>query len=111
MPDTLPTPRTYDNPDVNFFHDGMNNGFLGDYVQTADGRRGRIYDAHFACPEDDAWLAGQLLLGPDPTVWKRCRWVSILVHESGAVVVPEQFVTVVEPFEFDNRSSKMYFRD
>lgn len=114
---TLPKPRTYEDENVNFYHDGKNNGFLGDFVRTTHlenlGRQyvGRIYDAHFSCPEGDDWLAMQLHLGPDPMIWKKCRWVSILVHQGGAIVVPEQVVEVIEPFELDNNNKRMYFGD
>lgn len=108
-------PRTSDI--ANFFHDGQNVGFLGDYVEvmrhdSSGGGvhlRGRIFDAHFHCPESDEWLGGQQLLGPDPEAWRRCRWVSVLVDKGGSVVVPDQFIRVVEPFDFENKSAGMYW--
>ena len=104
-PDTV-EPITYQTR--NFFHDGLNNGFLGDYVTTPH-YRGRVHDAHFGCPEGALWLAGQTHLGADPTLFKDCRWVSILVSGGGAIVVPEQFVTVIKPFDLDNDSEGLYF--
>lgn len=106
-PDTV-EPFTYATP--GFWDQGTHNGYLGDYVIDSDGRKGRIYDVHVSCPEGAAWLMGQKLLGANPTRFKDCRWVSILVHGGGSIVVPEQLVTVIEPFEFENDWEKMHFR-
>jgi hypothetical protein len=106
----LPTPETIGGP-RNFWHD-ENPAYLGDFVRTTHGTNmtGRVYDVHYQCPESDFWLRGQKFLGDDPTVWKECRWVSILVHTGGAIVVPDQLVEVVEPFDLDNNNHGMYFR-
>lgn len=112
--DLMTIPRTSET--ANFFHE-PNNGYVGDFVEVyrhaqAGGgvhRRGRIFDAHFYCPESDAWLEAQQLLGPEPEAWRKCRWVSVLVDTGGSVVVPEQFVRVIEPFELTNNSKGLYF--
>lgn len=87
---------------------------LGDYVITDHhGHRGRVYKVHpgypagFGCPEDDQWLRGQSI-----PVWeyKSERWLSILVHEGGAVVAPAALCKRVDPFPFENRYANQYFR-
>lgn len=83
---------------------------LGDYVETqVYGHRGRVTQVHHSCPQGAAWLMGQ----SDPRVreHKDGHWVSILVHDGGAVVLPSSLVDVVEPFEFRNDYASMYFRD
>lgn len=88
---------------------------LGDYVETdTHGHRGRVHKVHpgypagFGCPEDDQWLAGQQ---PHPlTAYKKERWVSILVHGGGSVVVPSAFAHRVDPFPFENDYANQYFR-
>jgi len=88
---------------------------LGDFVETVVHRhRGRVYKVHPGfpagpgCPEDDGWLAGQQ---PVPlTDRKYERWVSILVHNGGSVVVPSSLVHRVKPFEFANDYANQYFR-
>jgi len=107
-PDTI-EPVTFETR--NFFHDGQNIGFIGDFVETTNGTglRGRIYDAHFMCPEGAAWPMGQQFLGSDPQRFRNCRWVSVLVHDGGSVVVPEQFVRVIEPFALNNDHAGLLF--
>jgi hypothetical protein len=94
----------------NAFHE-ENPAYLGDFVHTINGTdyTGRVYDAHYSCPENDAWLRGQMHLGDNPMAWANVRWVSILVHKGGAIVVPDVLVEKVEPFLLDNNSSGFYF--
>lgn len=88
---------------------------LGDYVETDTHKhRGRVYKIHpgwpagSGCPESDEWLAGQQ---PEPlTAYKNDRWISVLVHEGGAVTVPASLAHRVEPFDFENGYAKQYFR-
>ena len=96
--------------DRNFFH-SENIAYMGDYVQDHLGRKGRVYAVHFSCPENKSWLALQRHLpGSDPEAWRDARWVSVLVHNSGSVVLPEQMLTIIEPFSFANASAGFYFR-
>lgn len=89
---------------------------LGDYVETnVHGHRGRVFQVHpgypagLGCPESDAWLAGQQ---PTPlTEYKYARWVSILVHKGGSVVVPSDLAHRVEPFDFESDYANQYFRN
>lgn len=84
---------------------------LGDHVETTGTHkyRGRVTQIHHFCPESDAWLACQT----DTSVRTRKDdpWASILVHQGGAVVIPFEYVKVVEPFDFDNEYGLFYFRD
>jgi len=110
-PDAV-TPFTYH--DEGFFHaKDVHTGFVGDYVETTEGYgyRGRITNVHVSCPEGAAWLMGQKGLGSDPQRFEDCRWVSILVHGGGSVTTPEQFVRVIEPFEFENDWAHFHFGD
>lgn len=81
---------------------------LGDYVETSTyGYRGRVTDMHHRCPQGEAWLVGQR----DQSVREHVEepWVSILVHNGGAVVVPRATTRVVAPFPFVNDFAKFYF--
>lgn len=101
-------PITYE--DKNFYHDG-NDVYIGEFVQDHMGRRGRVFDVYFTCPEDDFWLALQTHLPGDPMDWQKCRWISILIDGGGAVTVPEQMLTHIDAFNLDNSNTGFYFRD
>jgi hypothetical protein len=94
----------------NPFHD-LNPCYLGDFVEHINEPRlkGRIHQVHWSCPEKNTWLRGQTLLGPNPMQYKDGRWVSILTHEGGAIVVPDSFVRVIDPFPIRNNNMGMYF--
>lgn len=94
----------------NAFHD-PNPCYLGDFVVHINEpkQKGRIYKVHYSCPENKTWLRGQRLLGPDPMQHKDDRWVSILTHEGGSIVVPDSFVRVIDPFPIRNSSIGFYF--
>lgn len=82
---------------------------LGDYVIAPHGYRGRVHQVHpYGCPESDDWLAIQEI---PVTQYKRERWVSVLVHDSGAVVAPMALCEVIEPFPFTHSSAHLYFRE
>lgn len=92
---------------------------LGAHVRTTPGSRaaadeltGRVTEVHaYGCPESDAWLRGQRLLGDDPARFADARWISVLVHGGGAVVLPDlpAYVERVEPFTLDNLYAVDYF--
>jgi hypothetical protein len=82
---------------------------LGDWVRS-------VYKVHpgfpggFGCPENNRWLRGQSI----PVMhYKYRRWVSILVHEGGSVVVPSELCKRLDdhPARLDNRYTNQYFRD
>jgi hypothetical protein len=82
---------------------------LGAWVRTdAFNRSGRVTDIHLGCPEDDAWLACQSdrrVIGMKDEVW-----VSILVHEGGAVTVPAELTHRIDPIpNFKNTWASFYF--
>lgn len=83
---------------------------LGDFVETTTHKyRGRVTDVHHWCPESDAWLAGQQ---PEPLTHRKMdRWISVLVHDGGSVVVPDDLARRIEPFEFRNPWASFYFRE
>lgn len=88
---------------------------LGDFVETdVHHHRGRVYQVHpgwpagLGCPESDGWMAGQQ---PESLLpYKQERWISILVHNGGSVVVPSVLAHRVEPFDFVNNYANQYFR-
>lgn len=87
---------------------------LGDFVSTNGGLyTGRVHKVHLACPESNAWLAGQQLLGDNPMQYRLGRWVSVLVHGGGAVVVPDldEFVQTIGSFVLENKWADIYFGD
>jgi hypothetical protein len=86
---------------------------LGDYVETTPhGHRGRvssIAQVFSETGESNAWFAGQSASYDEA---QKCeRWISILCDGSGAVLVAESRVTVVEKFDFSNPYANEYFRD
>lgn len=88
---------------------------LGDFVETnAHGHCGRVYKVHpswpadHGCPESDAWMAGQQPESMTPYRYE--RWISVLVHNGGSVVVPSALAHRVDPFPFDNDYANQYFR-
>lgn len=85
-----------------------NPPLLGSYIEESSyGYRGRVYAIHHWCPEDEHWLRGQ----SDQSVvaLKDDLWLSVLVHEGGAVSIPMAKATVVEPFAFAHRYAQLYF--
>lgn len=95
--------------DRNFFH-SENIAYIGDFVEDHLGRKGRVCAVHNSCPEKDSWLALQRHLPGEPMAWKEARWVSILVHNGGGVVLPEQMLTVIPRFELAHNCAGLYFR-
>lgn len=79
---------------------------LGSYVRDPFGRRGRVYQVHYGCPESQEWMAAQVLDVQDAS---RSRWVSILCDGGGAVSFPADRVELIEPFELRNNSALFYF--
>ena len=79
---------------------------LGAYVSTPHGHTGRVYQVHFGCPESQEWQELQVVdVANEPTK----RWVSVLVHDGGAVTFPETLVELTEPFVLANASAILYF--
>lgn len=78
---------------------------IGAFVVDPFGRRGRIYQAHYGCPENEDWLAQQRIAPSSNTK----RWVSILCDQGGAVAFPETDVKPVAPFVLRNDSALLYF--
>ncbi len=88
---------------------GASSVVLGDYVQeNRYGRRGRITQIHFQCPQGAAWQMGQEIPLTDEEI--NSRWVSILVDGGGAMVTPMTDCEIVEPFDFTNLWEDFYFR-
>lgn len=85
------------------------NAFVGDFVQTPF-VRGRVYAVHHRCPEGAAWRSMQ---DADLTPQEKDgegRWVSVLVHDGGSVVVPDRLVSVIPPVPMTNLWTTFYFR-
>lgn len=82
--------------------------FLGQYVRTTrHGYTGRVVQRHYSCPETADWIASQSLpLTPEQVDGP---WVSILVHDGGAIVTPEDSVEVIPRFVFRHRDRDDYF--
>lgn len=91
---------------------------LGSYVRSArHGHIGRVTDIDLSFAftgeagrhDDDGegWLAGQTI--PVSEEQRQGRWISILVHNGGAVLVPVDSVEVIEPFPFVNDFAAFYF--
>lgn len=68
---------------------------LGSYVLDAYGRRGRVVDIHFGCPQSDEWLDAQAIAPKGDTE----RWVSILCEGGGSVCQEDTTLKLIEPFE------------
>ena len=84
---------------------------LGSYVKTRRyGQLGRVYQVHTGCPEDREWRDLQTFADDDPDPgFEMGRWLSILVHNGGSVVVPDWDVVEVVPFELDNTWGNYHF--
>ena len=85
---------------------------LGDWVETSTfGYIGRVYAIHHHCPEDEAWLAGQMI--PIPAELVDRPWVSVMVDGGGAVVVPISLCRVLDdhPTRLRHWSAGLYFRE
>lgn len=91
---------------------------LGAYVRdNGYGRVGRVTDIDFSfgltsqarnsSDGGEAWLAGQFI--PVSDEQRRGRWISILVHGGGSILVPADRVEVVDPFPFVNDMAALYF--
>jgi len=91
---------------------GQDDIKLGDYVSIRKSPyKGRVYKKHlyFAdTGESNAWFEKQEP-GYDPVV-KNYPWVSVLVKNGGAIVVPISAVDeIVEPFDLSNPWESFYF--
>ena len=85
---------------------------LGDWVRTTDyGYVGRVYALHHYCPEDERWLAAQMIPIPEALVNK--PWCSVLVDGGGAVVVPISLCSVLDdhPKRIRHWGADLYFRE
>ena len=82
--------------------------YLGDYVADDYGRLGRVYNVYYSCPQNTDWLTIQL--HPFTDAERKERWMSVLVHDGGAIVTCESRLTRVEPFILFNTSEDFYFR-
>ena len=70
----------------------------GDYVTSAKhGYSGRAYKFSFLTNKDAEWVAAQNT--PLTIEEIRGRFVSILIHEGGAVMVPESSITIIDPIK------------
>lgn len=89
-----------------------NEARLGDFVTTnKHGHRGRVYMIHHNFGETGEsmdWFRAQVRALEESMLKE--RWISILCHEGGAVLVPESEVVLTAPFEFDNPWAGTYFR-
>lgn len=85
---------------------------LGDFVTTKrHDHLGRVYMIHHSFKdtrESMDWFHGLVPALEESTLTE--RWISILAHGGGAVLVPESDVVLASPFEFDNPWANTYFR-
>lgn len=93
-------------------NEAKHNAYLGDVVETALGQVGRVYQVHYRCPESQEWR-NQLGIYDELTEEERegkGRWVSVLVHDGGAVTYPDRLVRVLPNRAVINNSMAFYFR-
>ena len=83
---------------------------LGDYVIDYRGRIGRVSDAHYGCPEGPDWMAAQSY-EVKRAMLETHRWVSVLLHEGGAIVAPETLFEPTEPFVLKNNHALLLWTD
>jgi len=85
--------------------------YLGSYVKTAPhGYEGRVtakHDNFSRTNEDEDWLAMQNI--PITEEQKNGIWYSILCRGGGSILVPENNVEIVEPFELNNDYWEKYY--
>jgi len=82
---------------------------LGDYVEDDYGRKGRIYELHYGCPESEEWIKAQCK--PVSAQERNVRWASILVHNSGAIASPVSRLIHIDAFPFCHRDMADFFTD
>lgn len=83
---------------------------LGDYVKTNTyGYTGRVYAVHHGCPEGAAWMEAQMVPIREEAKTATYRWLSILVQDGGAVVVPEYDAEKIASFTLDNPWTTHYW--
>ena len=86
---------------------------LGDYVETTvHGHKGRvsgIAGIFGDTGETNSWLSRQQPAYDKAQKFE--RWISILCHDRGSVMVAESRVKIIEKFDFSNPYADEYFRD
>jgi len=88
--------------------------FVGKYVRTSKNYTGRVKAKHInfkSTNEDERWLACQI--PPIPTEALNRPWYSIIVHQSGSFLVPENNIIESQdtPIDgvFENPWESFYF--
>jgi|DEB0MinimDraft_10_1074344.scaffolds.fasta_scaffold193356_2 hypothetical protein len=82
---------------------------LGSFVKDINyGRIGRVVQIHTKCPESQAWINGQ---EKPYSKWEQEaeRWISVLIHNGGSIVVTENRLKVIKPFKMKNNWYAHYF--